>query len=152
MPIIAFAAAFPLCISIPRATPKIPAAHGRGRGASLPGARTGHRRNNRRDIDGTTEHQRNNGGTSNNLRIRPPRTRGGRGPEGTGKALKPPQPKRKSKFYVFDGTPLPPGPSAWVRPQMQGIQGTAAGTNMALWLSWDAYLFDRAPSQFPTDE
>ena len=112
MPIIAFAAAVPLCISTPRATPKIPAAHGRGHGARLPGAWTEHRRNNRRNIDGTTEHRRDIDGTSTEHRITyeraPPRTRGGRGPEGTGKALKPPQPKRKSKFCVFDGTPLPP--------------------------------------------
>ena len=76
--------------------------------AAVPGAWTEHRRNNRRNIDGTTEHRRNIDGTSTELRITyeraPPRTRGGRGPEGTGKALKPPQPKRKSKFYVFDGT------------------------------------------------
>ena len=78
----------------------------------MPGAWTEHRRNNRRNIDGTTEHRRNIDGTSTELRITheraPPRTRGGWGPEGTGKALKPPQPKRKSKFYVFDGTPSPP--------------------------------------------
>ena len=90
--VIAFAAAFPLRISTPRATPEILAAHGRGRGA---------RRMDGTSTEQSTEHRRNNG-TSTEHRITyeraPPRTRGGRGPEGTGKALKPPQPKRKIKL------------------------------------------------------
>jgi len=113
MPIIAFAAAFPLCISTARTTPKIPAAHGRGRGARrMDGTSTEQSTEHRRNNGTSTEHRRNIDGTSTEHRITyeraPPRTRGGRGPEGTGKALKPPQPKRKSKFYVFDGTPLTP--------------------------------------------
>ena len=44
------------------------------------------------------------------MQMRPAPNPGRGGPECTGKDLKPPQPKRESKFYVFDGTPLPPGP------------------------------------------
>ena len=71
MPIIAFAAAFPLCISTPRATPKIPAAHGRGRGARrMDGTSTEQSTEHRWNNGTSTEHRRNFDGTSNNLRMR----------------------------------------------------------------------------------
>ena len=81
MPIIAFAAAFPLCISTPRATPKIPAAHGRGRGARrMDGTSTEQSTEHRRNNGTSTEHRRNIDGTSNNLRTRPAPNPGRAGP------------------------------------------------------------------------
>ena len=81
MPIIAFAAAFPLCISTPRATPKISAAHGRGRGARrMDGTSTEQSTEHRRNNGTSTEHRRNIDGTSNNLRMRPAPNPGRAGP------------------------------------------------------------------------
>ena len=122
-PIIAFAAAaaFPLCtcISTPRATPKTPAAHRRGRSArridGTPAEQsTEHRRNNV-STNGTsrsTEHRRNIDidGTSNNLRTRPAPNLGGAGPRRHRKGPKATTTQTEKYILRFDGTPLPPAP------------------------------------------
>ena len=108
MAVFAFAAAFLLCINTPRATPESPAAHRRGRGTRrvVTEHRYRSRYRSRRNMHmHRYRHVQNMhiGGISITYERGPPRTLGGRGlgGTGTGKAQKPPQTKRRSKFYVF---------------------------------------------------
>ena len=90
----------------------------------MPGARTEHRRKNRRNINGTsTEHRRNIDGTSNNLRMRPAPNPGRAGPRRHRKGPKATTTQTEKEILRFRWNAPPPAPPLDLchRTQLQGV-------------------------------